>query len=293
MPFLNRTLQIRTASGCPFSCAFCSYPTTARGWKTLDADRVRHHLDTITRIPGIKQIIFIDDTFNVPPHRFKELLRIFCEYEFEWFSFLRVQYADEEIVRLMKQSGCRGVYLGIESASDIILKNMNKKATKADFAKGLALLHKYGIPSLSAFVLGFPGETEETLAENVRFIEDNPVPYYSFKEFFYMENTQVHVERDKYGLTGMGNNWAHATMDYQTATRRKLDMFQEIKVSQFVDPDTSMWYFAYLTDQGLSDNAISGIQQEINAVMKDQLQGNFNIDPSRLDRIAGAFNECR
>jgi anaerobic magnesium-protoporphyrin IX monomethyl ester cyclase len=39
LPFLNHTIQIRTASGCPFACAFCSYPTTAHGWKTLDADR--------------------------------------------------------------------------------------------------------------------------------------------------------------------------------------------------------------------------------------------------------------
>jgi hypothetical protein len=68
LPFLNRTIQIRTASGCPFSCAFCSYPTTAHGWKTLQVDRVRAHLDSICRIPKIDRIIFIDDTFNVPPY---------------------------------------------------------------------------------------------------------------------------------------------------------------------------------------------------------------------------------
>ena len=56
LPFVNRTLQIRTASGCPFSCAFCSYPTTARGWKTLDAERVREHLDAIARIPGVSLV---------------------------------------------------------------------------------------------------------------------------------------------------------------------------------------------------------------------------------------------
>src|SRR3546814_5819411 len=95
MPFLNRTIQIRTASGCPFSCAFCSYPTTAGPWKTVEADHVRAHLDSVMRIPGVDRIIFIDDTFNVPPHRFKELVKIFAEYPFEWFSFLRVQYVNE------------------------------------------------------------------------------------------------------------------------------------------------------------------------------------------------------
>lgn len=289
LPFLNRTLQIRTASGCPFACAFCSYPTTARGWMTMEAERVRAHLDAIARIPGVRQLIFIDDTFNVPKERFKALLRILCEYQFEWFSFLRVQYVDEEIVGLMKRSGCRGVYLGVESASDTILANMNKKARRDDFARGVTLLAKYGITALAAFVLGFPGETDETLGEITRFLAENPVPYYSLKEFFYMENTKVHAERDHWGLTGMGNNWAHKTMDYQTATRRKLDLFGEIRTSSFVDPDTSLWYLATLADQGLGDGQIAGIQREINGIMHRQLGGDFSEDPKALARIAAFY----
>src|SRR3546814_6445960 len=89
------------------------------------------------RIPGVDRIIFIDDTFNVPPHRFKELVKIFAEYPFEWFSFLRVQYVNEEVMAMMKDSGCKGVYLGIESASDKVLKNMNKRATNKQFAEGV------------------------------------------------------------------------------------------------------------------------------------------------------------
>ncbi|PKU25402.1 radical SAM protein [Telmatospirillum siberiense] len=288
LPFLNRTIQIRTAAGCPFSCAFCSYPTTARSWQTLDADLVRTHLDAISRMPGVRQIIFIDDTFNVPRERFKALLQIFCEYDFEWYSFLRVQFVDDEIVRLMKQSGCCGVYLGIESASDTVLANMNKKATSADFARGIELLAKHGIASLAAFVLGFPGETDETLEENIRFIEKYPIDYYSLKEFFYMENTKVHADREKWRLTGGGANWTHATMDYQTASQRKLEMFRTIRNRLFIDPDTSLWYLAYLRDQGLSNEGIRTIQGEINTIMRDQLDGRFEIAPERLTSIREA-----
>jgi len=272
LPFLNRTLQIRTASGCPFSCAFCSYPTTAHGWKTLAADRVRAHLDAIRRMPGIDRIIFIDDTFNVPPHRFRELVKIFAEYPFEWFSFLRVQYVDDDMVRLMKDSGCRGVYLGIESASDKILKNMNKRATKAQFARGVELLNRHDIDYLAAFVLGFPGEEEATIRENIDFINANGVRFYSLKEFYYMAHTQVHDKRDEYGLTGMGSKWAHATMTYEQATRIKLDMFLEIRDSTHVDPDTSLWNLAYLYDQGYDFAKIRRAQEEINGLVKQQLR---------------------
>lgn len=271
MPFLNRTIQIRTASGCPFACAFCSYPTTAGGWSTVAADHVRAHLDSIMKIGGIDRIIFIDDTFNVPPHRFRDLIKIFAEYPFEWFSFLRVQYTTEEDIRMMKESGCAGVYLGIESASDTVLKNMNKRATAKQFAEGVRLLNKYDIPYLAAFVLGFPGETEATIQENVDFIRNNGVRFYSLKEFFYMPHTQVHEKRDDYGLTGMGGKWAHRTMNHEDAARIKLDLFRSIDTSTNIDPDTSLWYMAYLYDQGYDFKAIERVQADINDLMKRQL----------------------
>ncbi len=271
MPFLNRTIQIRTASGCPFACAFCSYPTTAGGWSTVDAEHVRAHLDSIMKIGGIDRIIFIDDTFNVPPHRFRELIKIFAEYPFEWFSFLRVQYTTEEDIKMMKQSGCAGVYLGIESASDTVLKNMNKRATAKQFAEGVRLLNKYDIPYLAAFVLGFPGETEGTIRENVDFIRNNGVRFYSLKEFFYMPHTQVHEKRNDYGLTGMGGKWSHRTMNHEDASRIKLDLFRSIDNSTNIDPDTSLWYMAYLYDQGYDFKAIEKVQAGINDLMKHQL----------------------
>lgn len=272
MPFLNRTIQIRTASGCPFACAFCSYPTTAGGWSTVAAEHVRAHLDSIMRIPGVDRIIFIDDTFNVPPHRFRDLIKIFAEYPFEWFSFLRVQYVNEEDIKMMKESGCAGVYLGIESASDTVLKNMNKRATSKQFAEGVRLLNKYDIPYLAAFVLGFPGETEATIQQNVDFIRNNGVRFYSLKEFFYMPHTQVHEKREEYGLTGMGGKWAHRTMTHEAASQIKLDLFRSIDDSTHIDPDTSLWYMAYLYDQGHSFADIERMQAGINDLMKRQLE---------------------
>ena len=270
LPFLNRTIQIRTASGCPFACAFCSYPTTAGPWQTVEADHVRAHLDSLMRIGTIDRIIFIDDTFNVPPHRFRELIKIFAEYRFEWFSFLRVQYVDDEVVRMMKDSGCKGVYLGIESASDKVLRNMNKRATSRQFAEGVQLLNKHDIDYLAAFVLGFPGEDDGTIQENIDFIRDNGVRFYSLKEFYYMPHTLVHEKRAEYGLTGMGNKWSHATMSHEQASRIKLEMFQSID-STHIDPDTSLWYMAYLYDQGYDFGQIRQWQAEINALMKRQL----------------------
>ncbi len=293
LPFLNRTIQIRTASGCPFSCSFCSYPVTAGGWTTLDVDRVRAHLDSVMRIPGIERIIFIDDTFNVPNNRFRKLLKVFTEYDFEWFSFLRVKHADEESVALMKESGCKGVYLGIESSNDVVLKNMNKRSMRQDYCDGLERLNKHGIMSLAAFVIGFPGETDETIQENIDFIENYGIDFYSLKEFFYIPNTKVDVEREQFGLTGMGASWSHNTMDSDTASRVKLDMFKTIKNSTFIDPDTSLWHFAYLYDQGFDTETVRDSQTHINNIMLAQLDGDFSDDHQGFGHLKTTLEKSR
>jgi len=86
----------------------------------------------------VEALIFIDDTFNLPVKRFKEILHILKEYKFRWYSFFRAQYCDEETAQLMKESGCDGVYLGIESSNETILKNMDKKTTSRQNREGIA-----------------------------------------------------------------------------------------------------------------------------------------------------------
>lgn len=238
------------------------------------------------RIPGVNRIVFIDDTFNVPKARFKEMCRAFNKYDFKWYSFLRVQFIDKDTVKLMRDSGCCAVYLGIESANDHILNNMNKRAKRADFERSIALLHKNGIKSVGAFIIGFPGETNQSIKENQDFIESTGMEFYTLKEFYYMEHTKIHAEREKFGLTGMGNKWSHDTMDSVKAYKHKIDLFKEIKRSCFVDPDSSLWHIVLLQDAGYSFDEITAMQMEINTVIADQIDG-------KLDDSHPAYNRIR
>lgn len=275
-PFVNHTVQFRASSGCPFSCAFCSYPKTARKYLEMPVEKVERHLQSILAIPGVNKIIFIDDTFNVSAKRFKELCRMFCKYKFEWFSFLRVQFVDDEAAKLMKDSGCQVVYLGIESSNDTVLKNMNKKATRLQFATGLKVLKRQDIKSMAAFVLGFPGETAQSIRENIDFIESMGIDFYSLKEFYYMKHAPIYELRDEFKLSGMGNIWKHDTMDSKAAYAHKVEMFKSIKNSVFIDADTSLWYIAYLYDQGFSIDKIKDIQRHINEIVLAQIEGNHD-----------------
>ena len=286
LSFVNRTVQLRAASGCPFSCAFCSYPDTAGGHFSMELELIEQQLRDIQSLGFVDRIIFIDDTFNVPIRRFKEILKILGRFHFEWFSFLRVQYVDEEVAKMMRDTGCRGVYLGVESANDVVLKNMDKKVTREKFLRGMEHLNKYGITTFAAFVIGFPGETPDTIDENIAFLRNCEVDFYSTKEFYYMPHTSVHTAREKYGLTGMGNKWSHNTMDSKTAAEMKTYMFRNVKNSIFIDPDTSLWYLAYLYDQGFEFEKIKSCQRILNEMMLEEIDGKFENKQPHLHRLA-------
>lgn len=273
---INHTVQFRTSSGCPFACAFCSYPQTAGGYFTMEVPEVESHLRALLRRPGVNQIIFIDDTLNVPPPRFRALCDVFGRHSFRWYSFLRVQYIDEPAAKMMRESGCQAVYLGMESANDEVLKRMNKRASRAEYARGIHALRKYDIKTIGAFIIGFPGETDETIQDNIDFIENEGLDFYTLKEFYYLPGTPVHQHREKYGLTGEGNTWSHTTMDSARAYQIKLDMLRQINRCVYIDADTNLWYLAYLADQGYSLDHIAALQREVNAIMVDQI--NHKID---------------
>jgi radical SAM PhpK family P-methyltransferase len=164
---LGCTIQTRTARSCAFSCSFCNYPTRAGKLSLASIDTIEKELDSIARLGDVKNLVFIDDTFNVPLPRFKDICRLMIRrrYDFEWFSYFRCSNSDEEAIELMARSGCKGVFLGIESGSNQILKNMNKAATIEKYLEGIKHLDAHQILTLASFIIGFPGETEETVRE--------------------------------------------------------------------------------------------------------------------------------
>jgi p-methyltransferase len=100
------------------------------------------------------------------------------KYPFNWFSYFRCSNSDKEAIELMAESGCKGVFLGIESGSPTILKNMNKSATIEKYAQGIAWLRQHDIMTFGSFITGFPGETDETVNETLDFIRQTKPDYY-------------------------------------------------------------------------------------------------------------------
>jgi radical SAM PhpK family P-methyltransferase len=252
---LGATIQTRTARSCAFKCSFCNYPTRAGALSLASLDVIEKELDSMLELGDVKNVVFIDDTFNVPFPRFKEICRMLIrrKYPFNWFSYFRCSNSDEEAIELMAESGCKGVFLGIESGSPGILKNMNKAATIEKYAQGIEWLRRHDILTFGSFIVGFPGETEETVQETIDFIRSNRPDYYRAQMWYCEPGTPIQNEREKYQIDGDGFVWTHKTMDSLEALDQIDRMFLTIDESLWL-PQWSFdfWTIPYLIGKGMS-----------------------------------------
>ena len=265
-------VHVRTARSCAFTCAFCSYPAIAGDLALMDLDNA---VATVrrARAAGVSSLIFVDDTFNVPQPRFEAFLdRLIAEkLRVPWYSFLRCQFVTERLVEKMKESGCAGVFLGLESGSDRVLKNMMKGGKVKSYAPGIQWLKNNGIFTVGSFVIGFPGETAETVAETKDFIENAGFDFYFMQPFYYQHHTPIHQSAARYGLEGKALLWKHSTMDSVEARRHMDELFRTISGPTFVNPDTNLWEVAYLRSKGMSLDEIHAYRKTINAMTVAQM----------------------
>jgi len=162
------------------------------------------------------------------------------------------------------------VLLGIESGADSLLANMDKGAKVESYRSGVRWLNEAGITSVGSFLIGFPGETAETIAQTEEFISNAGLDFYYLQLFYYLHNAPVHQAASRFGLTGHGLFWSHATMDWQEASARLDQIF--IKLSdRCLHQDYNLWEIAFLESRGLDRDRIVQYRSKINRMVLNKM----------------------
>jgi len=163
---------VMVTRGCPYHCTFCA-------GNVVSGKRIRRHsidfmLDQIKYLHnerGIREFHIVDDNFTFDKGYAKEFLKRLIDLNLgmSWSTpnGVRIDTLDEELLRLMKESGLYLISLGIESGSDRVLKLMKKGTTVEKNRKGVKLIRSAGIDAAGFFIMGFPGETKEEIKETI------------------------------------------------------------------------------------------------------------------------------
>ena len=162
---------VLTSMGCPFSCTFC-IPGTL-GFKLRDVDNVIEEL-TYIRSLGVREVLFQDSSFGANRDHLRELCSKMIEARLGlvWMCQSRVDIIDEERVRLMRRAGCHSIQFGVESGDERILQTMSKGITLEQTRRAFALCREHKITTNGFFIIGMPGETEETVLKTIAFAKE-------------------------------------------------------------------------------------------------------------------------
>ena len=170
-----RTHSMTSTRGCPYSCVFCAERKLWGGKiRRRSVESIIEELKLLKSTYKINVVNFVDGTFTYD----RDYLERFCNQVIddnlgiEWGCTARYDNLDEEILSLMKRSGCYGLYLGLESGSNRMLKTMGKKETVEEISKTSEVIYNSGITSITSILLGLPFEEKEDAEATLKVLKD-------------------------------------------------------------------------------------------------------------------------
>ena len=164
-----------SSRGCVYWCDFCSTVRMfGRAYRMRSAKNVVDEMQFVHDKYGVDQVTFYDDAFTVDRDRVVKICDELHARKLHmiWDCGTRVDMVDRELMKTMRDAGCIAVWLGVESGSEAILGAMNKSIKLNQTRRAYKTAHDVGLMTIANVVLGFPGETEQTARETIRFVKE-------------------------------------------------------------------------------------------------------------------------
>jgi radical SAM superfamily enzyme YgiQ (UPF0313 family) len=209
---------IVTSRGCTAGCTYCikhvSYQWSLR---MRSPAKIVEELWILKKL-GIDYVHMYADLFTMSRAQVVEMCRLMIAENIgiKWTCNSRVDYVDEEMLRLMGQSGCWMIAWGIESGNAEILRKAHKGADPAKAERALTYSRQAGIKNWGYFIIGLPGETEQSIRETIDFSKKLPLEIALFHIAAPYPGTPFFFEVVKNGWFKPGTRWEEVDMDDST-----------------------------------------------------------------------------
>jgi radical SAM superfamily enzyme YgiQ (UPF0313 family) len=163
--------NIETKRGCNQRCIYCADPVAkGKRIRLMNPEEVVNELEVLLG-KGVNCLHFCDSEFNLPEEHAKavceEIIRRGIGREIDWYAYCSPAPFSNELARLMKLAGCRGIDFGVDNGNEEVLKNLGRDFGKEEIKNTARLCHRYGITFMFDLLLGGPEETPETVRETI------------------------------------------------------------------------------------------------------------------------------
>jgi len=218
--------------GCPHPCEYCAVQSYyRRSYRTRPIDDVIGDIHEL-RALGARRLLFLDDNPIARPDEAKELFRRMIPLGVEWVSQLTTNVTrDPELLDLVARSGARILSIGFESLSEASLASVSKDFNHpARFAEDVAKLRARGIQVIALVMVGLDGDTPETFARTLRWLEESKVAFLKLFTPAPYPGTKFHADMTAAGRI-LDDDWGH--YDYGSPVVQPAGMTSEQMIDGF------------------------------------------------------------
>jgi radical SAM superfamily enzyme YgiQ (UPF0313 family) len=215
---LFRLVPIMTTRGCPYDCDFCC--VTDLFGKKIRHIPVKNIIRDIEE-SGAKNIMFLDDNIIGHPKYAKELFSAIMPLKIKWVGQASLSFVkDIEMMRMAADSGCKALFIGLESVSKEQMKTMRKTFKEIEeLESALKKIKKMGILIHASMIFGFDNDTKEVFDDTVKFLMKNKISTVSFNVLTPYPGTKTYNDLNNADrlLTRDWKYYDHNTVVFQPA----------------------------------------------------------------------------
>jgi radical SAM superfamily enzyme YgiQ (UPF0313 family) len=177
----SRSFSILTSRGCPYRCTFCSQSIMPQKWRARSPENVLAEWRHLVEDMGAQEIGVLDDSANIKVDRLMGLADLLIQHKLNhvpWIfvNGIRANLASRESLTKLKAAGLKRTAFGVESGDPDILLSVDKKIDHNTIRRAFRNAKEVGLETIGFFIIGLPGETEETMERTIRFaIELDPM----------------------------------------------------------------------------------------------------------------------
>jgi anaerobic magnesium-protoporphyrin IX monomethyl ester cyclase len=209
-------ISVSTMRGCPYTCKWCSRAVYGGTYRRRAPELVAEELLRIKKEYAPDAVWFVDDVFTISHKWLKEFVACVKEKNavIPYEIITRADRMNEEVVKLLKESGCFRVWIGAESGSQKIIDAMDRRVEVQTVRDMIILSKSYGIEAGTFIMLGYPGETKKDIKETIKHLQLSNPDYYTVTIAYPIKGTLLYNEIEKEIYTNY---------DFSVSTDRDID----------------------------------------------------------------------
>ncbi len=170
----SKSFSIMTSRGCPYRCTFCSQSIMLVKWRARSPESVLAEWQHLVHNLGAQEIGVLDDSANIQMGRLEKIADLLIENNINhvpWIfvNGIRANLATKPLLGKLKKAGLKRTAFGVESGDPDVLLSIDKKIDHDTIRQAFKNAKAVGLETIGFFIIGLPGETEESMEQTIKF----------------------------------------------------------------------------------------------------------------------------